>query len=131
MLWRLDKTLAVVSWITAALLALMLIIGPQVVAEDEAKPTQEEAAGAAPYGGGETGADGEAVFTERCGSCHTLTAAGTSGQVGPDLDGTSLDASEIEAIVRDGEGSMPAFGGQLSDAEITAVASYVADSSSP
>jgi mono/diheme cytochrome c family protein len=26
------------------------------------------------------------LFTERCGSCHTLAAAGTSGTQGPDLD---------------------------------------------
>jgi mono/diheme cytochrome c family protein len=26
------------------------------------------------------------VFTERCGSCHALQAAGTAGTVGPDLD---------------------------------------------
>jgi mono/diheme cytochrome c family protein len=63
-----------------------------------------------------------------CGSCHTLQSAGTSGQVGPNLDGLSLDAAGIEAIVRDGRGGMPSFGGDLSDAEISAVASFVAGS---
>jgi mono/diheme cytochrome c family protein len=130
MLPRVDKALAVVSWISAAALVLMLFIGPQVIAEDEEKPGRE-AAGARPYGGGGGGADGESVFTERCGSCHTLTAAGTSGQVGPDLDGTSLDPGEIEKIVRDGRGGMPAFGGELSDGEIAAVAKFVVNSASP
>jgi len=131
-----DKGLALVSWIAAAALVLMLFVGPQVVAEDEPKPTKE-AAGAAPYAGGEENggeeagggagaADGKAVFTESCGSCHTLTAAGTNGEVGPNLDGTSLDASEIQAIVRDGRGGMPPFEDELSDAEISAVADFVA-----
>ena len=44
------------------------------------------------------------------------------------LDGLSLDAAGIEAIVRDGRGGMPSFGGDLSDAEISAVASFVAES---
>jgi len=35
----------------------------------------------------------EEVFTERCGSCHTLQAAGTSGTTGPDLD-QSLQGQE-------------------------------------
>jgi mono/diheme cytochrome c family protein len=126
-----DRGLALVSWIAAAALVLMLFIGPQVVAEDEEKPTRE-AAGAAPYAGGEQpsgeSVDGKTVFVDRCGSCHTLGAAGTSGQVGPSLDGTSLRAPAIEAIVRAGRGGMPAFEGELSDAEIAAVADFVAAS---
>ena len=31
-------------------------------------------------------ARGQQLFTQKCGSCHTLTAAGTNGQVGPNLD---------------------------------------------
>ncbi len=30
--------------------------------------------------------NGETLFKEKCGSCHTLAAAGTNGQVGPNLD---------------------------------------------
>ena len=29
---------------------------------------------------------GKQLFTERCGSCHTLADAGTSGKIGPNLD---------------------------------------------
>lgn len=121
--------MAVVTWVAAALLALMLVIGPQVIAEDESQPTGGSA-GAAPYAsggsGGAGGANGEALFVERCGSCHTLSAAGTSGQVGPVLDGTSKTQAEVEAIVREGRGGMPAFGGELSEDEIAAVAAFVA-----
>jgi mono/diheme cytochrome c family protein len=30
--------------------------------------------------------NGQQLFTQKCGSCHTLTGAGTNGEVGPNLD---------------------------------------------
>ena len=128
MLKRVDNIVAVLSWVAAAVVVLMLLIGPQVIAEDKSEPTGK-AAGASPYASGSGGgasADGKRVFTDNCGSCHTLQAAGTSGQVGPSLDGTSLNAADIETTVRDGRGGMPSFRGRLSDAEISAVATFVA-----
>lgn len=84
--------------------------------------------------GGETtapdgGADGAAVFASAgCGGCHTLAAADTSGSVGPNLDDLRPDEDAVSAAVRGGPGAMPSFEGDLSDAEITAVAAYVAGS---
>jgi hypothetical protein len=84
-------------------------------------------------GGGDTGGstsggeDGAAVFQSAgCGSCHTFTPAGASGQVGPNLDDVSLDEAAIEDQVRTGGGGMPPFEGQLTDEQIQAVAAYVA-----
>jgi mono/diheme cytochrome c family protein len=111
------------SWLTAGLLVVMLFAGPVVIANDEVA-RDGSSAGAAVYGKG-AGADGAKVFQGNCGSCHTLSAAGTSGQVGPNLDDTSLSATEIESIVSGGRGSMPSFGGRLSKDEIAAVAAYV------
>ena len=130
MLARVEKAVAVAGWVIAAALVLMLFVGPQLVAEDKAEPAPQEAAGASPYAGGSSAdaADGEALFTVNCGSCHTLSAADTSGQVGPNLDEVSLDAAEIESVVQGGQGTMPAFEGQLSQDEIAAVAAFVADS---
>src|SRR3954470_21714712 len=128
MLKGIDKTLAIGSWLTAGLLVLMLFIGPAVVANDDNSP-DASSAGAAPYGGGKTAApDGASVFQGNCGRCHTFTAAGTSGQVGPNLDNVSLSAGEVESIVRGGRGAMPSFDGQLSNQEISAVAAFVAAS---
>jgi cytochrome c551 len=79
--------------------------------------------------GGETSAAGREVFVANCGSCHALSDAGTSGAIGPALDGIGLDAAVVETQVRNGGGGMPAFEGQLSDEEITAVSAYVAESS--
>jgi sulfite dehydrogenase len=130
LLARLDKIIAPLSWFAAAAVVVMLLAGPAVVAEDKDNPPQSEAAGAASYasGGGGGKPDGKAVFTDKCGSCHTLKAAGTTGQVGPRLDGISLDAAAIEQTVRKGRGGMPPFKDQLSAAELRAVAAYVARS---
>lgn len=55
-------------------------------------------------GGG--GSAGKAVYANNgCGGCHTLTAAGTSGKLGPDLDKLPAEAQKagrpLEAFVRD------------------------------
>ena len=77
-----------------------------------------------------TSAAGREVFVANCGSCHALCDAGTSGAIGPALDRVGLDAAAVETQVRNGGGGMPAFEGQLSDEEITAVSAYVAEPSS-
>jgi cbb3-type cytochrome c oxidase subunit III len=82
--------------------------------------------GAAQPGDGEA-TDGKAIFTQNCGSCHVLSDAGTSGTIGPSLDGTTLSVREITQQVRNGGGGMPAFEGQLSAEQIDAVATYVAE----
>lgn len=79
----------------------------------------------------EAGERGRAVFTESanpsCGVCHTLGDAGTTGAVGPNLDGLKPDAARVEAAVTSGVGTMPAFGGALSAEQIADVAAYVAE----
>ncbi len=71
---------------------------------------------------------GKAVFTENCGSCHALSDAGTTGSVGPDLDDLAPDEATVNAQVTNGGGSMPAFGGSLSEQQIADVSAYVAES---
>jgi cytochrome c551 len=124
---RFDSWLAIGTWIVAGLFVLMLLVGPELVAEDKGKPVPASQAyvGGGAGGGGGGGADGKQVFTSQCGSCHTLSKAGTTGAVGPNLDNTSLDSAAVEAKVKSGGGVMPAFEGKLSDAEIKAVAKYV------
>jgi mono/diheme cytochrome c family protein len=121
MLRTIDRFAAPLVWLVAAAFVVMLLIGPAVVAEDNAQ--KAAASNYASGGGGKV--DGAKVFGANCASCHTLKAAGATGQVGPNLDDSTLPAAEIEATVRDGRGGMPSFGGQLSAAEIKAVAAYV------
>jgi mono/diheme cytochrome c family protein len=49
---------------------------------------------------------GQQLFTQKCGTCHALTGAGTSATVGPDLDyafrearADGMDADTIEGVV--------------------------------
>jgi mono/diheme cytochrome c family protein len=75
-------------------------------------------------------ATGREMFANfSCGSCHTLAAAGASGDVGPSLDGVpNLTEAFVVDRVTNGQGGMPSFGGQLSDEEMAALASYVVQS---
>jgi mono/diheme cytochrome c family protein len=108
--------------------------------EEAAPPAEEEGAGEEEESGSEemsekearsgTGSlsqEGEEIFTSTCGSCHTLAAAGTSGEVGPNLDELEPDLATVEHQVVNGGGGMPAFGkeGALNAKEIKAVATYV------
>ena len=63
-----------------------------------------------------------------CGGCHTLEAAGSSGNVGPNLDDAEPDAALIVDRVTNGRGAMPAFGDQLSEKQIADVVAYVVES---
>ncbi len=72
-------------------------------------------------------AQGKSVFQSAgCGSCHTLAAAGTTGNVGPNLDGAAPSAELVAQRVENGLGAMPSFRGQLTTAQIAAVGAYVA-----
>lgn len=71
--------------------------------------------------------EGRGLFNAySCGACHTLEDAGGGGQIGPSLDGNAaLTHAYVVDIVSNGRGAMPGFAGQMSDAEIAALARYV------
>ena len=77
--------------------------------------------------------EGRALFTggatPPCAICHTLKDAGATGTVGPVLDELRPDEQRVAAAVRGGIGVMPSFSGSLTDAQITALARYVAKAS--
>ena len=74
--------------------------------------------------------DGKAIFASAgCATCHTLAAAGASGTVGPNLDETMPGVDLAIERVTNGQGAMPSFKGQLTAAEIRAVAEFVSTSS--
>lgn len=85
------------------------------------------------------GPDGAQVFASRCAACHQATGSGLPGMF-PPLAGSEWvngDAHKLADILLLGvegalsvkgqsfNGTMPTFGGMLSDAEIAAVGSYV------
>lgn len=67
------------------------------------------------------------IFTNSCGSCHTLGAAGTNGNNGPVLTSSALTAAEVSKQVLSGGGGMPSFDGDLTDQQIKAVSAFVAE----
>jgi mono/diheme cytochrome c family protein len=86
---------------------------------------QQAIAQAGQQAGNASASDPKALFTSNCAGCHTFAAAGTNGKVGPNLDQISLTADRIAEQIRNGGGGMPPFQGQLTDAQIQALANYV------
>ena len=64
----------------------------------------------------------------QCGVCHTLQAAESKGQIGPNLDQLKPQTPQIIYTVTNGIGVMPAFDGTLTTEEIKAVAHYIFNS---
>jgi cytochrome c553 len=70
---------------------------------------------------------GASIFADNgCGDCHTLGAAGASGQIGPDLDSVRPGYRQVRARVEQGGGGMPSFSGRLSPQQIRDVSAFVA-----
>ena len=96
------------------------------------EPTETEDGDETETGGEETEGDavnGEQIFASAgCGGCHTLSAAGTNGSVGPNLDDASPSYDKVVERVTNGAGAMPSFESDLSAQEIQDVAAYVSSS---
>ena len=103
-------------FINASLLACMAMLASQVV----------------------VAADGKSVFATNCTSCHGTSGQGTAG-LAPALKGDKFVTGDIQAVlatVKNGRSgdqkhfkdlpiAMPAWGKQLSDADIKAVVDYI------
>jgi cytochrome c553 len=99
--------------------------GGETATHAESTATTETGGGEAPAG---DAAAGEAVFASAgCGGCHTLAAAGSGGTVGPNLDEAKPSLELAIDRVTNGRGGMPSFKGQLSEEQIRAVATFVAE----
>ena len=72
------------------------------------------------------------IFNETagCAACHILKAAGSEGNIGPNLDTVSMTIESVTDMVTNGLGVMPAFGeGEiLTKEEIEIVSYFVANS---
>ena len=64
----------------------------------------------------------------QCGTCHTLKAANSNGEIGPNLDQLKPQMSQIIIAVTNGIGVMPPWDGILTKEEIEEVAYYVFES---
>ncbi|MCD2136864.1 c-type cytochrome [Salinicoccus halitifaciens] len=89
--------------------------GEEVATEENGEEGSEEEGNGASSGD----VDAEGVAQNSCASCH---GEDFSGGMGPALAGTDLSEEEFTDIVRNGQGSMPAFSeDQVSDEELTAM----------
>ena len=70
---------------------------------------------------------GKAVFTGSagCGGCHTLSDAGATGTVGPNLDDLKPSFDAVQQQVINGGAAMPPFKGTLTPQQIADVSAYV------
>ena len=63
--------------------------------------------------------------TAACAACHILKAAGSQGNIGPNLDTVSMTIESVTDMVTNGLGVMPAFGeGELLTKEEIEIVSY-------
>jgi mono/diheme cytochrome c family protein len=102
---------------------------PESVQGSAPPPTETTPTETTPVPEGDAAA-GKVVFTTNCGSCHTLSDAGTSGTVGPNLDDAQPDAARVVDRVTNGKGLMPPFAGSLTEQQIADVAAYVSTAAS-
>jgi mono/diheme cytochrome c family protein len=73
------------------------------------------------------GSPGAKIFADAgCGDCHTMRAANSKGQVGPNLDELRPNEERVIQQVTNGGNGMPSFKDKLSPAEIKEVAGFVA-----
>ncbi len=63
----------------------------------------------------------------QCAVCHVLKAAGSQGNIGPNLDMVNVTIQSVKHVITNGQGVMPALGldGTLSQEEIEIVSNYV------
>jgi cytochrome c6 len=129
---RLGIFLAVCGVFFLAQMTAVLVLAE--VGEADEPAHEEQGAGETTEPGTETGpqaagdpAAGKEVFlgSAACGSCHTLSDAGSSATVGPDLDAVKPAYEKVVAQVTNGGGGMPAFGDTLTEQQIQDVAAYV------
>jgi mono/diheme cytochrome c family protein len=119
--------------------AIVLIIGAGAVGLAACGGSSGSSGGSSSTSGGSSGASGGGLVTKAtagraifqaagCAQCHTLSAAGASGEVGPNLDSLRPSAARVRSQVEHGGGVMPSFKDKLTAAQIDAVANFVASS---
>jgi mono/diheme cytochrome c family protein len=127
---NLAAFVVVAALLVVCMLGAVLLFGESAHGKEESESPREEAAGA----GGGTSAEGDVaagkeVFDSAgCASCHTLSQAGATGTVGPNLNESTINLEGAIAQITDGGGGMPPFGSQLSQEQIRDVAAFVVSS---
>ena len=93
----------------AAVATVLLVLGCGG-GSDSATVQQHTSSSGAPLGGATeqplspAEQHGQELFVQNCGSCHTFHAAGTIGQIGPDLNDIAINEADVLHAIRTGGG---------------------------
>jgi len=71
---------------------------------------------------------GADLFSLNCAACHTITGSGDAlayGTNAPTLENRSITAQQVAEAIRTGPANMPRFSGNLTDAQVRDIVSYV------
>ncbi|HEY1653288.1 MAG TPA: c-type cytochrome [Acidimicrobiales bacterium] len=71
---------------------------------------------------------GASLFSLNCAACHTITGAGDAlafGTNAPSLQNRAVTPQQVAEAIRIGPANMPRFSGNLSDAQVRDIVSYV------
>jgi mono/diheme cytochrome c family protein len=117
-------------------LALVLLAGALVLAaagcgggdDSSSEAPTDTTTATAPSGNGDAAAGKEVFASAGCGGCHTFSAAGSSGSVGPNLDEAAPSFDHVVTQVTEGGGAMPPFKDKLTEQQIQDVAAFVSGS---
>ncbi|MBT9330773.1 c-type cytochrome [Paracidobacterium acidisoli] len=94
-----------------------------------ASTTGFAAAGSGEPAGGPAAKRGDAIFHQRCVTCHNKEPGNTSPFGPPNLHGIFRDKvltpPQAESIIRQGKGGMPTFGKILTPSQISDVVAYL------
>jgi ubiquinol-cytochrome c reductase cytochrome c subunit len=81
-----------------------------------------------PHLGGANQSIGASLFSLNCAACHTITGAGDAlayGTNAPSLQNRGVTAQQVAEAIRTGPANMPRFSGNLTDAQVRDLVSYV------
>lgn len=112
------------------IVVLTLLLAGSLTACGKSETTPSPSASTAPTASAATGTttkvDAQTVFKANCVSCH---GANLEGLVGPSLQkvGSKYSKEQLTALITNGRGAMPSFKGKLSDDEISALSTWLAD----
>jgi ubiquinol-cytochrome c reductase cytochrome c subunit len=71
---------------------------------------------------------GDELFSLNCAACHTITGSGDAlayGTNAPTLNNKNITARQVVEAMRTGPANMPRFSGNLTDAQVRDITSYV------
>ncbi len=71
---------------------------------------------------------GQDLFSLNCAACHTITGSGDAlayGTNAPSLQNRNVTAQQVVEAMRTGPANMPRFSGNLTDAQVADITSYV------